>query len=258
LIFNDLSEATVKKQKQANDQDVGVFFLDKPPQSVTYNNAILRVDAFVSPPELAESLVLHLRALNRLRNQIEHYAIDIEKEDVMELLGKLHEPLINLFDAQLGGVRESQPAPVIKAWESITSASERVAEAENRIAKIASLFQGQTVPGKLFSVADDIRLPTVKRVVQAKRWDIGEDSTEIDAVAESDDGNWVVEVKTSQRLARDPFYKLQSVAHSLTATPWLAFTGAVSPRDIAIAQELGIFLSGEESLNALEARLKTN
>jgi hypothetical protein len=256
LLFEDLGETTVRKQKQANQQGIGVFFLNRPPRSVTFTDALRRVDVFVAPAQLEESLITWLDQLNSLRNQIEHYAIDVEKEDVMKLLGKIHEPLIALFDAQLGGVRESQPVPVIKAWESINSVMERALEAENRIATLVSRFQGQAVEGNLFGTDGTVQLPVVKQVFQSRRWNIGDISFEIDVVAEAEDAKWVVEVKATQRLNPDPLYRMQSLSRSFNATPWLAFMGTATAQNFSLARNLGVFLSDKERIDALETVVK--
>src|SRR5436190_6878664 len=80
LIFEDLRDIP-KKQKEANKQGIGIFYLDKPPRSVTYEVAIDRVEAFLNPPELDDNLKENLDKLNRLRNQLEHYEIDADRDE---------------------------------------------------------------------------------------------------------------------------------------------------------------------------------
>lgn len=252
LVFEDLSESTVKKQKQANEEGCGVFFIQKPPRSVTYSNAIRRVEAFIAPPELEESLVSRLDRLNNLRNQIEHYAIDIDKQDVTTLLGKIHEPLLSLLDAQLGGIRETQSVPVIKAWKSIHSVMERAIAAENRIAALVAKFSGQVIRGDLFAINGQMKLPEVTQVFQGKQWKVGDLSFEVDVVAESESCTWVVEVKASQRLRRETFHMVRSNALTLNATPWLVFTGTANEKNIQEARSLGVLLTDGPRLDALE------
>ena len=256
LVFDDLSDSTVSKQKQANKQGVGVFFLPKPPKSVTYLNAIRRVEAFINPADLDDDLVSALEKLNSLRNQIEHYAVDLEKQDVTKLLGKIHEPLLNLLDSQLGGIREKQPAPVIKAWEGITSIMEIAIAAEKRVADIAARFNGQLIEGNLFAKDIPIQLPIVRQVYQGKRWKIDDHAVEVDVLAESDTGNWVVEVKASRSLQGASFLQVKYSAHSLNATPWLVFTGVATERNLQLAHELGVLLTDSPRLDSLEKLLK--
>ena len=53
LIFEELRDIP-KKQKEANKHGIGIFFIDKPPRSVTYEVAIERVAAFLSPLEITD------------------------------------------------------------------------------------------------------------------------------------------------------------------------------------------------------------
>jgi hypothetical protein len=94
LIFEDIGPETVKKQKQANSQGIGIFYLSSPPKTVTYLDSIGRVEAFVKPPELDEPLITRLHELNRLRNQLEHYAIEADVEQIVRLLGNVREPVL--------------------------------------------------------------------------------------------------------------------------------------------------------------------
>jgi hypothetical protein len=256
LVFEDLSETTVKKQKQAKKEKIGVFSLLKPPRSVTYSNAIRRVEAFIAPPELDVSLIDRLDELNNLRNQIEHYAVDIDKQDVTELLGKIHEPLLALLDSQLGGIRKAQPVPVIKAWESMTSGMERGIAAENRVAEIAACFVGQVVKEDLFTTDHQVTLPRVVQVQQGSRWEDSDREFEIDVVVESDSEKWAVEVKASQRLRRETFHQIKSIAHTVNATPWLVFLGSSTAQDVRSAHELGVLLTDGIQLDALEQLVK--
>lgn len=255
LIFEDLSDSTVKKQKVANEEGVGVFFLPRAPRTVTYSNAIRRVEAFLSPKELDEALVSRLDELNSLRNQIEHYAVDLDKQEVTTLLGKIREPLLDLLDTQLGGIRESQPVQVIKAWESITSGMERGLAAEKRVAAVVARFKGQTIKGEIFTTDSSITLPVVFEVHQSRQWTIGETRFETDVFAEGDESKWVAEVKASQRLQREAFYRVKFNAHLLNATPWLVFMGVATDSNKQIARSLGVFLTDGPKLIELEELL---
>src|SRR5260370_17722797 len=82
LIFEELKDIP-KKQKEANKKGIGIFFIDNPPKSVTYEAAISRVEAFINPPELDDNLKQNLEKLNRQRNQLKHYAIDGDKQKVV-------------------------------------------------------------------------------------------------------------------------------------------------------------------------------
>jgi hypothetical protein len=68
LIFEELKDIP-RTQMEANKQGMGIFFIEKPPRSVTYEVAIDRVEAFLNPIELDENLKQNLNRLNRLRNR---------------------------------------------------------------------------------------------------------------------------------------------------------------------------------------------
>src|SRR5215211_5177835 len=52
----------------------------------SYELAIDRVAVFVKPAELSKDLRRSLERLNRLRNQVEHYALEADKEELVRLL----------------------------------------------------------------------------------------------------------------------------------------------------------------------------
>jgi len=98
LIFEDIKPETVKKILKAKKAGISVFNLDKPVHTATYPDIVQRVRAFVDIPQLDESLETRLIELNKQRNSIEHYGIDIEKTKVFDnLLLKLHGPISQFF-----------------------------------------------------------------------------------------------------------------------------------------------------------------
>lgn len=118
LIFDDIKPETIKKIIQAKDNNTSVFNLDKPVHTATYLDIIQRVRAFVNTPQLDESLASMLIELNKQRNSIEHYGIDIEKTKVFDnLLLKLYRPISEFFKkAGIELDRESQ-----EKWNKIES-----------------------------------------------------------------------------------------------------------------------------------------
>lgn len=100
LIFSDLG-SVVRRQREANQKGVDIFGLEKPPHTISYPEAIERVDAFLDVPELTHQLQRDLRELNQLRNRLEHYAIKTDKVKTVRLLSKIRVPLLRLFEAQI-------------------------------------------------------------------------------------------------------------------------------------------------------------
>lgn len=115
LIFSNLRRV-VKKQRHANQESIDIFSLENPPHTITYRDAIDRVDAFLDAPEFNHHLQHDLRELNRMRNQIEHYAIRTGKVETVRLLSKIRAPLIELFEAEISGFR-SQAGALIDRLE---------------------------------------------------------------------------------------------------------------------------------------------
>lgn len=97
LIFDNIGSDTVKKIIEAKKKGISVFNLTKPVHTVSYLVVIQRIKAFVDTVELSESLETKLIELNSIRNNIEHYGIDTEKDKVENLLLKLNKPISNFF-----------------------------------------------------------------------------------------------------------------------------------------------------------------
>lgn len=93
LIFNNINKDTVKKIIEAKKKNVSVFNVSKPVHTASYLEIIQRIKAFVNNLELEESLETRLIDLNTIRNNIEHYGIETEKQKVESLLLNLHKPI---------------------------------------------------------------------------------------------------------------------------------------------------------------------
>jgi hypothetical protein len=115
LIFSDLG-SVVRRQREANQKGVDIFSLEKPPHTISYAEAIERVDAFLDVSEFTFQLQRDLRELNQLRNRLEHYAIRTDRVKTIRLLSKIRAPLIGLFEAQISGFR-SQAGALIDRLE---------------------------------------------------------------------------------------------------------------------------------------------
>ena len=116
LIFSDLRNV-VKRQREANQKGTDIFSLEDPPHTISYPEAIDRVDAFLDIPEFVHHLQRDLRELNRLRNQLEHYAIRTDKVGTVRLLSKIRAPLIELFEAQIPDFRGQAEALIDRLEE---------------------------------------------------------------------------------------------------------------------------------------------
>ena len=215
-------------------------------------DAISRVEAFIQPPQLSDSLITRLYELNRLRNQLEHYAVEADVDRIIRLLGNIRGPLLDLFEAQLGGVKREEPVRVSKTWADIEHRAHEAMLREKEVADLVRHFQGQEVPGYLFNLEGHIILPTFKRVLHRARthklrW------VEIDVFAEADDESWVIEVKTGRMLRMAGLYQVAAVSTALErATPWLVFFGEPHNAAREQAKDLGVLLTGIQEWQELD------
>ena len=243
LIFEDLRDAATK-QKQADDSGIGIFFLDKPPKTVTYEEAIKRVSAFVKPPELTTDLQTNLNKLNQFRNQLEHYAIEADKENIIKLLAALHEPLLELFDNQLGGVREHQPAKVSQLWNKVQNSAKFYSELEREAFDLVTHFKGQKVPGRLFGVEGEFALPTFTDILANQRVSMQGMFREIDILGEGQGFRWVVEIKGTPRIGQSAIDQVFSLSHALKAKPWLIVFAELPESMRKAAHAYGVLITG--------------
>jgi hypothetical protein len=252
LIFDDIGPDTVKKQKKANREEIGIFYLPKPPKTATYLDAISRVEAFIQPQELDEALATRLYELNQLRNQLEHYAIEADAERIVKLLGNIREPLLDLFEAQIGGVKKEEPREVSSTWVDIKNIASEALLKEVEVAEMVQHFQGQEVPGSIFNFDGVIVLPTFKKVAQGVRLNELR-RTEIDILAESDSETWVIEVKIGRFLRSQGLHRVSAVSSALgNARPWLVFFGELQDSMRELARDLGILLTGYQEWQELK------
>lgn len=120
LIFSDIDNDTVKKVIQAKKDNKSVFKLDKPVHTATYQQVIERVDAFVNSHTLPENLKTWLTELNKLRNQIEHYAIEEEIDKIKNLIVKIRKPLLLFFDMTIKDFKAVESKKVNQNWELVS------------------------------------------------------------------------------------------------------------------------------------------
>ena len=151
LIFEELKDIP-RKQIEAKKQGIGIFFIEKPPRSVTYEVAIDRVEAFLNPIELDENLKQNLDRLNRLRNQLEHYAIKADREEVVQILEAIHKPILQLFENHLGPLTQLQTTQLEQTWKNISATSREHKKFNHEISLLMRKFNGQQVPGGLLDL----------------------------------------------------------------------------------------------------------
>jgi len=249
LIFEDL-RAAAKKQKEADENGIAIFFLDRPPRTVSFEEAINRVDAFVKPPELGNELTKDLDRLNRLRNQLEHYAIEADTEEVTQVLGALREPLLNLFEAQLEDIKPLLTPEVSRVWDTIQDSATRHVQLQREVFALVQQFNRQVVPGRLLNVEGDFTLPTFTRVVP--EYQPPTYGFRLDIFAEGERLRWAIEVKAGRRLPTDYLHRFKSQSRIAEATPWLVMLADVPQQARELAGKLGILVTGAQEWQELK------
>lgn len=263
LIFEDLATATTK-QRDADKLGIGIFFLKKPPMTVSYAEAIRRVLAFVKPPELTEALVKDLDSLNSLRNQVEHYAIDADKDDVEKVLSAIREPLQRLFDLQIGEVEELKAPAMGRRWSRIQSSATIAMKAEQEVVDLVGKFNGQKVPGRLLNLETTTVLPKFDLI--QRDYAIAGSGIRLDILAEGKGGRWGIEVKVAnaphsvKMRLREGLGMVGVYSRAAQATPWLVVLGTHGEIPIqtrSMARSEGILVSGSKEFTELKRMVES-
>lgn len=235
LIFQDLKDAT-DKQIRADEKNLAIFFMESPPKTVTYEEALKRIQAFVKAPELEPNLISKLHRLNHLRNQLEHYAIDADIEQITKLMDEIYRPLIDFFEKYIPEMKSNEiPSPEKVSRSRLSEYS----LLENEVYSLMLRMKGQTIPGYLLGKEGSFILPSFSKVSQISREQImkvGEETLYYrpDILAEAPNGIWVVEVKGGRTEPTAAIYQMlyyKSIlddTSSFDATPWIIFFSPVS------------------------------
>jgi len=161
LIFEDLRDAT-KKQRKAEELGIAVFFLERSPRTVSFLEAVNRVQAFIKPQGLSNRLVGDLEKPNLVRNQLEHYAIDADREEIIQLFSSIRKPLLDFFEESIPEVKFQATS------ERLRKAVNTPAKAHNKLEwevyNTLLTFNNQEIPGGLFNREGSIILPKFANV----------------------------------------------------------------------------------------------
>jgi hypothetical protein len=265
LIFEELKDLP-KKQKEANKKGVSIFNIDSPPKSVTYEVAISRVDAFLNYPEFDDNLRQNLERLNRFRNQLEHYAIEADREEVVKLLEAIHKPILVLFDKHIGPMTQLQTDQIKQTWDNINNAAKEAQRINHEVYELMQMFNGQKVPGNLLGVDGEVTLPKFDRVFEEYETKVGEENENrqsylFDILAEtanfSTDGvgaRWVVETKLRAPRS-DAVYMVSAFGQFSNARPWFVAFDTIPASTRAKAKELKVMVTGRSEFEELRKLL---
>ncbi len=262
LIFEEL-RGVAKKQKQADDLGIGIFFLTNPPRTVTYSEAIDRVTAFLRPNGLDDELCAKLSKLSDIRNQFEHYEVEADREQVVKLLADLVDSMSSFFEKNIRGFRKSWDHGLANTVMGMRQEAHRGSTLQLDVYNLVQRFKGQKVPGKLLNISGETELPTFNEFKQDVRPDPSV-SLEVDILARGTDNgghdvSWFIEVKgnADERLL-DVLSQVASYAHVSKAAVWLVVLSNLTPKLRQQANDLGILLTGREEFEELTQFLQTS
>lgn len=253
LIFENLGDAA-KKQRVADEQSLPVFFLEKPPRTVSFDEAIRRVRAFVKTPELDEALVGDLRKLNNFRNQLEHYAINADKEEITNLVADTYQPLLKFFAASIKGFK---PTDSIRRISEITKEPSLFhSRLEEDVSETVSKFSGQEVPGRLFNQEGTVFLPLFSKIHPNPSLNTSEGNVlRPDLIAQSDLESWIIEVKSGLTPGTAAIQQVLSYALATGFKPWLILFSNPKKSARDEAASLRVMLTGQDEWNELKKLL---
>lgn len=244
LIYSDISDDTVKKVINAKKQGISVFDLSKPPHTSTYLEVIGRVRAFVDSPELEESLETRLKELNKTRNNLEHYAIDVDIEKIENLITKIRKPLIKFLEDSLKDFKKEDAKKVEKNWGNVNDKISEYERIENEVFGLIQKIKGQTIPGELIGKEGIIKLPNFEEVIKNHRFHFGKRRKEIDVLAKDDSSKkWIIEVKSKGRNYSIIDQVLNYVS-MIEGTPWVIIFDSVNQKLKSYAKEKGVLITG--------------
>jgi len=258
LIYSDISDETVKKVINAKKQGISVFDLSKPPHTSTYLEVIGRVRAFVDEPELEESLDTRLKELNKTRNNLEHYAINIEIDKIENLIIKIRKSLLNFLERSLKDFKKEDAKLIEKKWKNVDSNISEYKERELEIIEILKQMSNKAIPGNIFTnlLTGSLQMPIFEKLLHNHLIKFQENQFEADIYAKTVKGDdWVVEVKTSQP-SKSIVEKLAVIGKITGATTWLIAFDKIPKSVRDFANQNNIYFTDIGMLQSLKDVLK--
>ncbi len=259
LIFEDIKELHTKVNRAKKEQ-VDIFFLDSPPKTVSFDMALQRIIAFLDPVELKGDLKDSLAELRRYRNCLEHYAIDVERDDVIKTLRTVNERAISFFEKYVGNIRESNEYKAAN-WGLIETTYNSYFELEKAVYELMLRFNGQAAPGAIFGTSQAVILPRFSSVHQNVK--MKDYLGEIDLLAESDSELWVVEVKAHEKMFLSAIgvasaqRRMMAKKSQKTLRAWVVCPNAASNQSVVEnSRSSDILITGKSGWNQLAELLR--
>jgi hypothetical protein len=123
---------------------------------------------------------------------------------------------------------------------------------EDRVYKLVNLFDGQTVPGRVFNIKGNFRLPAkFISVSRSKKFEFLPDS--FDIYGEGPPEDWIVEVKAGRAVPTRVIKRLRTAAEAIEARVWLVVFSTPPAELVERCRSLRILISGREEFEELES-----
>lgn len=142
---------------------------------------------------------------------------------------------------------ESLIGDLSERFQRVSSQLGRAKESEVR--ELLRQLAGQTVRGELFGIDEPVHIPDFEQV---ERYLSPDGRIELDALAEADSEQWVVEVKWRlKRVGTGELRQLMERARQFDARPWCVSQAGFTPDAREFAREHDILVSSAAEMKAL-------
>jgi len=176
----------------------------------------------------------------------------VDKDEVVQLLAALHDPLLELFDNQLGQVRKQQPIKVKQAWVKVQKLAESYSELEKEVFDVISRFRGQVVPGYLFNASDTVTLPIFENVLPDHPAMSEGRQYRIDIFGEAPGANWAIEIKGAISESLSAIAQINAISRALGAQGWLIAFTELDDMARSVAKTYGVLITGAKEWKELK------
>lgn len=255
LIYSKIDKSVTQKLIDAKKKGVKVFDLPNPPNTATYLEVINRSMAFTDNQFLTEQLSSWLTELNKIRNNIEHYAIDVSLESIEKLIQNLRQPIINLFQ---DSIKDFDSQQLGKTWKEVDSRISEYNKRELEIIELLKQMSDKAIPGGIFTnlLGGQLQMPKFQEILHNYRIDFEGNLFEADIYGKGvKDKDWLVEVKTMSPNKR-VVDRLAVISQITGAKPWLIVFNKIPKTIKDYANQKEIYFTDEAMLQNLINVLK--
>jgi hypothetical protein len=266
LIFENIDEAVrklahLRRQPSMNNANVlDLFDSSESVYTVGFGKLVDRAAIMLNLKELSQGAELRgkIDALTSYRNKIVHFAVEVKLEEVINLLGELMEPFLNLLEKKITDKDFNKKcAPYIRAHAKSLGAVFRLqyTEAEERIERLLLKFNGMEVSGDYFGVLGRIILPQFDIVEKEEK----QKDLRFDLFARSEREDWIIELKLGRPnydITKDIVYRWKKRPSKYQkAKLWLIVMGTDKIFDKVFLRDNQVFVSTEVEIENLERLL---